>query len=491
MEKELDESQSKYAKLKEEYVWLETKLNEFEEHNDMQEDKIDQEKDKFKDVNKEHIQNIKQLQMKLREKDETILGLEKALENERQATDSIEHEKLRLQIEVKTLTEIKKDIKEKMHYYKKSCSKLDNDLKAAYENTGELKARILLLEKEQKRQYDIFYNIYSFSSSTMKLGGSMHSNLMPTRDTKDPFDYKNHTVYDDPVMEDDEIHGKIKIIDRFIDLEFSDFMSIQNKTCQIESLADELEFYDQADDNDNDHGVYESVDQIQYIESKREHKKSEENKSDRGIQVQEEPNFHNTGSSTEIANYMLCQNCMKEKGILFDPNSSQRKLSAEVEQDQEASSLTETETKNLKYYRNRDPMKEFFVLTAQSVKLNSPYMDIILNLHINQMYEKVVKSSTPFYKWSQWIEDYLHRTILSKIYTEAFLNQSSKKSTSKPVSAAKVAEGIPKATLSHPTPSDLPPKKESKGRKVFGFLKFMKKRNKSSKNRSKPRKQSA
>jgi hypothetical protein len=281
----------------------------------------------------------------------------------------------------------------------------------------------------------------------MKLGGSMQSNLMPTRDTKDPFDYKNHTVYDDPVMEDDEIHGNFKETYINIDLEFSDFMSMQNRTWQIESLADELEFYDQADDNDNDHGVYESVDQIHHIEDKEEHKNSEENKSDRGIQVQEEPNMQNTGSSTEIANYMLCQNCMKEKGILFDPSNSQRKLSAEVDQDQEVSSLTETDAKNLKYYRNRDPMKEFFVLTAQSVKLNSPYMDIILNLHINQMFDKVVKSNTPFYKWSQWIEDYLHRTILSKIYTEAFLNQSSKKSTVNPVQIAKAQLAKPEGKL--------------------------------------------
>jgi uncharacterized protein YoxC len=54
---------------------------------------------------------------------------------------------------LKALKDTKKDIKEKMHYYKKSCEKLDGDLKVAYENTGELKAKVIVLEKERHRRY--------------------------------------------------------------------------------------------------------------------------------------------------------------------------------------------------------------------------------------------------------------------------------------------------------------------------------------------------
>ena len=79
-------------------------------------------------------------------------------------------------------------------------------------------------------------------------------------------------------------------------------------------------------------------------------------------------------------------------------------------------------------------MKEFFSLTAQAVKLSSPYMEgislssnliliVILNLPIKQMYNIVNTSNIPFYKWAQWIDEYLHKTILSKIYAEAFQNQ--------------------------------------------------------------------
>jgi chromosome segregation ATPase len=93
MEKELDESQEKHNKLKDDYYWLESQLNDVKEENDVKEDKIDQEQDVIRDVNQLHTQKLKQLQMKLKEKDDTIIGLEEALESERQATDSIEHDK--------------------------------------------------------------------------------------------------------------------------------------------------------------------------------------------------------------------------------------------------------------------------------------------------------------------------------------------------------------------------------------------------------------
>ena len=203
-------------------------------------------------------------------------------------------------------------------------------------------------------------------------------------------------------------------------------MSMKNKTWQLDSLRDELEFYDIADDNNdqfiNNTWVYDDIQVSDDLEDIQERFK------DREIDIQrEEFNIEgpplerkNTGKSSDIENYMLCQNWMKEKGQLFDREKSEEMKST-------ASAKSETEDKNLAYLKDRNPMKEFFVLTAQAVKLNSPYMETILNLHINEMYEQVLNSSTPFYKWSGWIEDYLHRTILSKIYSEAFLKQNLKK----------------------------------------------------------------
>lgn len=219
-------------------------------------------------------------------------------------------------------------------------------------------------------------------------------------------------------------------------MEFSEVMSMHHRTQKIESLADELDFYDQADDpytiepdfDQEDDGVYEDVQEIRknsvevpqnpnVQNAKVEKSKSEPSSEDTKQNQTEEgqPERRNTASSGDIVNYMLCPNCMQAKSSIFGTTSSSGN---------DSNPATGANNKSMKYLMSRDPMKEFFVLTAQSVKLNSAYMDTILTLHINEMYEQVVRSNTPFFKWSQWIEDYLHRTILSKIYAEAFETQS-------------------------------------------------------------------
>ena len=123
----------------------------------------------------------------------------------------------------------------------------------------------------------------------------------------------------------------------------------------------------------------------------------------------------NSNKNTE--NDLIWPNWAKERSSSCLNNSSG---------DINTSHSSNLNNKTIQYLSNRDPMKEFFVLTAQSVKLNSPYMNTILTLHINEMYDWVLRTNIPFNKWSQWIEDYLHRTILSKIYAEAFEYQSRK-----------------------------------------------------------------
>jgi hypothetical protein len=181
----------------------------------------------------------------------------------------------------------------------------------------------------------------------------------------------------------------------------------------MESLADELEFYDQADDfntmvdYDPHDGVYEQYENNIIVEKFDTKLNLEEEKEPIGSK------FQDTGSSGDIQNYVLCPNCLERKGSVLGTTSSTGNEDPKP-----------WDEMMQKYLKKRDPMKEFFVLTAQSVKLNSPYMDAVLTLPIKEMYSQVVKSNTPFNRWAQWVEDYLHRTIMSKIYVEAFEKQS-------------------------------------------------------------------
>jgi len=42
------------------------------------------------------------------------------------------------------------------------------------------------------------------------------------------------------------------------------------------------------------------------------------------------------------------------------------------------------------YQQNRDPMREFFFLACQSVKINSPHMNLIATLNTQVLYEKAL-----------------------------------------------------------------------------------------------------
>ena len=64
---------------------------------------------------------------------------------------------------------------------------------------------------------------------------------------------------------------------------------------------------------------------------------------------------------------------------------------------------------------NRDPLKEFFTLTCQAVKLNSPQMNAICTLDTNALYDKVLKSNVPFFKWASWVDDYINKEFLRMV----------------------------------------------------------------------------
>ena len=80
--------------------------------------------------------------------------------------------------------------------------------------------------------------------------------------------------------------------------------------------------------------------------------------------------------------------------------------------DGSASGFSFKDQSQVDYMLNRDPMNEFFTLTCQSIKLNSPHMNTICTIDTMQLYNRAIKLNIPFFKWSTWIEDYLNKEIL-------------------------------------------------------------------------------
>lgn len=66
----------------------------------------------------------------------------------------------------------------------------------------------------------------------------------------------------------------------------------------------------------------------------------------------------------------------------------------------------------MEYLTKRDPMQEFFTLTCQSVKLNSPHMNAVCTIDTMQLYKRATKLNIPFFKWQSWIEDSINKEFL-------------------------------------------------------------------------------
>jgi hypothetical protein len=63
-----------------------------------------------------------------------------------------------------------------------------------------------------------------------------------------------------------------------------------------------------------------------------------------------------------------------------------------------------------------DPVRHYFTLVTQAVKLCSPYMDHICTISTHKLYEKAQKQNVPFHKWHLWIERQLTNAYLSLKY---------------------------------------------------------------------------
>ena len=76
------------------------------------------------------------------------------------------------------------------------------------------------------------------------------------------------------------------------------------------------------------------------------------------------------------------------------------------------SSFSFREQSQLEYLMNRDPMQEFFTLTCQSIKLNSPHMNTICTIDTIKLYKQANQLGIPFFKWQSWIENFLNQEFL-------------------------------------------------------------------------------
>ena len=73
----------------------------------------------------------------------------------------------------------------------------------------------------------------------------------------------------------------------------------------------------------------------------------------------------------------------------------------------------------------KDPNEEFFKMTLLSYKLNHPETSCLMDSGSGELYKKVKESKKPFYKWPDWIKEYMEN--LKKIQPNPWPRSISKK----------------------------------------------------------------
>lgn len=96
----------------------------------------------------------------------------------------------------------------------------------------------------------------------------------------------------------------------------------------------------------------------------------------------------------------------------FSDLSEEKYLRKQISPEANLTRFSFNEQKTMEYMMNRDPMQEFFALTCQSIKLNSPHINTIATIDTNQLYQKATKLNVPFFQWSTWIESYLNKEFM-------------------------------------------------------------------------------
>lgn len=74
--------------------------------------------------------------------------------------------------------------------------------------------------------------------------------------------------------------------------------------------------------------------------------------------------------------------------------------------------------------KRKDPIEEYFILSTQSVKMNSPYMDTVCSISTQNLYKKVKMLDIPFHKWHEWITKELNAAYIQMLYQKDLKEQS-------------------------------------------------------------------
>ena len=93
----------------------------------------------------------------------------------------------------------------------------------------------------------------------------------------------------------------------------------------------------------------------------------------------------------------------------------------------------------LDYLLNRDPMLEFFQLTCQCIKMNSPQMNTICTIDTTQLYQRAQKLNIPYNKWQTWIEDQINKEFFRIILMRSQQKKQSQKSAGSGGTGAEVS----------------------------------------------------
>ena len=64
----------------------------------------------------------------------------------------------------------------------------------------------------------------------------------------------------------------------------------------------------------------------------------------------------------------------------------------------------------------KQPSEEYFMLTTQIIKMNSPHMENICSVNTQLLYEKALHDEIPFHKWHEWIEKQLNNAYIQTLY---------------------------------------------------------------------------
>lgn len=69
--------------------------------------------------------------------------------------------------------------------------------------------------------------------------------------------------------------------------------------------------------------------------------------------------------------------------------------------------------------QRKPAIEEYFALAAQSVKLNSPYMDTICTIPTDLLFAKAMADAVPFHRWHIWVENYLNKEYIKSMYSSS------------------------------------------------------------------------